>query len=264
MNTRLSTAGLRAHTLSLAVAAATAAMAGSASAEEWQWAVTPYVWTTDLGMSFSVADHELVDAEIAFDDLIEKVDGAAMVRVEGMRGQHGMSFDLFNVELVDTLATSLLNTPSTALNLDLGIGLTILDAAGVYDLNGADEGFKVIYGARVIEMRNDIDAIVSAGGFAVGTSSFDTTDRFVDGLVGFRFARELPHNLSYEVHVDVSTGDTELTWSAGPTVRYRFGDGHQYEVTAGYRMMDIDFETADPVEADMSMSGLSVGFRINF
>src|SRR5262247_3134156 len=99
MNTKLmSIAGLRAHTLSLAVAAATAAMAGNASAEEWQWAVTPYVWTTDLGMSLSVADRELVDTEIAFDDLIEKVDGAAMVRVEGMRGQHGMAFDLFNVE----------------------------------------------------------------------------------------------------------------------------------------------------------------------
>ena len=264
MNTKPNTAGLRAHTLSLAIAAATAAMAGSASAEEWNWAVTPYVWTTDLGMSLSVAERELVDTEIAFEDLIEKVDGASMIRVEGMRGRHGMSFDLFNVELVDKLATSLPNAPSTALDLDFGVGMTILDATGIYDLNGRDEGFSLLYGARVIEMRNDIDAILSDGGFAVGTRSFDTTDRFVDALVGFRFARELPHNLSYEVHVDVSTGDTELTWSAGPTLSYRFGDGHQYEVTAGYRMMDIDFETAEPVEADMSMSGLSVGFRINF
>ena len=264
MNTKLNNAGLRARTLSLAVAAATAAMAGTASAEEWNWAVTPYVWTTDLGMSLSVADRDLIDTEIAFDDLVEKVDGAAMVRVEGMRGHHGMSFDLFNVELADSPAASLSNAPSTLLNLDLGVGMTILDATGVYDLNGADEGFSLLYGARVIELRNDVDAILSDGGFAIGTRSFDSTDRFVDGLVGFRFARELPHNLSYEVHVDVSTGDTELTWSAGPTISYRFGDADQYEVTGGYRMMDINFETAEPVEADMSMSGLSVGFRINF
>jgi hypothetical protein len=35
-------------------------------------------------------------------------------------------------------------------------------------------------------------------------------------------------------------------------------------VTAGYRRMDIDFETAEPVDANMSMSGLSIGFRIDF
>jgi hypothetical protein len=264
MNTKLNTAALRAHTLSLAVAAATAAMAGSGSAEEWQWAVTPYVWTTDLGMSLSVADRELVDTEIAFDDLVEKVDGAAMVRVEGIRGHHGMAFDLFNVELADTPTVSLPNAPGTTLDFDIGVGMSILDATGVYDLNGSDEGFSVLYGARVIELRNDIDTILSNGGFAVGTRSFDSTDRFVDALVGFRLTRELPHNLSYEVAVDVSAGDTELTWSAGPTISYRFGEAHQYEVTGGYRMMDVNFETAEPVEADMSMSGLSVGFRINF
>jgi hypothetical protein len=265
MNTKLlNTTGLRAQTLSLAVAAATAAMAGNASAEEWQWAVTPYVWTTDLGMDLSVADRELVDTEIAFEDLVEKVDGAAMVRIEGMRGRHGMAFDLFNVELADAHAASPANAPGMSLNLDLGVGLSILDATGVYDLNGRDEGFSLTYGARVVELRNDVEATLRGNGMPIGARTFDSTDRLVDGLVGFRFARELPHGFHYEMHVDVSTGDTDLTWSAGPTVGYTFGDQDRYEVTAGYRRMDIDFETAEPLEADMSMSGVSVGFRINF
>jgi hypothetical protein len=259
----MSTGAVRAGTLSLAIAAATAAMTGNASAEEWQWSATPYVWTTDLAMGLSIADRQLVDAEVAFADLVEKLDGAAMVRIEGMRGQHGMAFDVFNVELADTLATPLPGT-STSLGLELGVGLTILDATGVYDARGDGNGFALLYGARVIEQRNEIDATLSGDGFTLGTRSFDATDRFVDGLVGFRYARELPHNFSYEVSADVSAGDTELTWSAGPTIGYRFGDGDRYEVTAGYRRMDIDFETAEPVDANMSMSGLSIGFRIDF
>jgi hypothetical protein len=75
---------------------------------------------------------------------------------------------------------------------------------------------------------------------------------------------ELRHNFSYGFAADVSTGDTELTWSAGPAIGYTFGDHDQYRVTAGYRRMDIDFETADPVEAELSMDGLLVGFRVDF
>jgi hypothetical protein len=261
----MNAAGLRTRTLSLAVAAATASIAGgSASAEEWRWSATPYLWATDLGIGLRLADRELVEAEIAFDDLLEKVDGGAMVRIEGLRGQHGMAFDLFNVELADTLGIELPGAPGGDLAVDMGVGLTILDAAGVYDLRGDRQGLSLVYGARVIEQRNDIDASLDRDGIALAGRSFDATDRFVDGLVGFRYVRELPHNFSYSFAADVSTGETELTWSAGPTIGYTFGDGDRYHVTAGYRRMDIDFETAEPVDADMSMSGLLLGFRVAF
>jgi hypothetical protein len=239
-------------------------MAGTASAEEWQWSVTPYVWATDLGMGLAVADRDIVDAEIAFEDLMEQVEAAAMVRVEGMRGQHGMAFDLFNVVLAETQSSEPPGAPGAALALDSTIGLTILDAKGVYDPRGDGKGFALVYGTRVIEQRNDIAATLSYAGTTLGSKSIDTTDRFVDGLVGFRYMRELPHDFSYGFAADVSAGGTELTWSAGPAIGYTFGDHDQYRVTAGYRRMDIDFETAEPVDADMSMSGLLIGFRLDF
>jgi hypothetical protein len=265
MNTKLTnTSGLRARTLSLAIAAATAAMAGAASAEEWQWSATPYVWATDLGMGLSIADRELVDTEIAFDELVEKLDSAAMVRVQGMRGEHGMAFDLFNVELVDSFSSPLPGQLGGDFAFDSSIGMTILDATGVYDPRGDGKGFSLIYGIRAIEQRNDIGVTLGLSGTTLASKSFDTTDRFVDGLVGFRYMRELPRNFSYGFAADVSTGGTELTWSAGPALGYTFGAREQYRVTAGYRRMDIDFETAEPVDADMSMDGLLLGFRIDF
>jgi hypothetical protein len=266
MNTRLTTsAPLRARSLSLAVAAATAALATTpASAEDWQWSATPYVWATDLGIGLSVAERELLDTEVAFDDLVEKLDSAAMVRIEGMHGRHGMAFDVFNVELVDARSFELPGAPSTDVAFDTSVGLSILDATGVYDPRGDGKGFSIVYGARVIEQRNEVGSTLSLDGTAIANRSYAATDRFVDGLVGFRYVRELPHNLSYGFAADVSTGGTELTWSAGPALGYTFGDRGRYRVTAGYRRMDIDFETADPVGADMSMDGLLLGVRIDF
>jgi hypothetical protein len=257
--------GPRARALSLAIAAATAAMAnGAAAAEQWQWSATPYIWATDLGVELTVVDRTLVDVDVPFEDLVDKLDSAAMVRIEGMRGEHGMAFDVFNVELIGNQTATLPRAPGADLTLDAGVGMTIIDATGVFDANGDGEGFSVVYGARVIEQRNDIDATLGIDGVGVASRSYDATDTFVDGLVGFRYVRDLPGNFSYGFAADVSTGETELTWSAGPTFGYTFGDDDRYEVTAGYRRMDIDFETAEHVDADMSMSGLLVGFRVEF
>jgi hypothetical protein len=175
-----------------------------------------------------------------------------------------MAFDLFNVEVVDSVAAPLPGQTGTDLTLDSTVGLTILDATGVYDPAGDGKGFSLVYGARVIEQRNDIDATLGYNGATLASKSIDATDRFVDGLVGFRYVRELPRNFSYGFAADVSTGETELTWSAGPAIGYTFGDREQFRVTAGYRRMDIDFETAEPIDADMSMDGLLIGFRIDF
>ena len=261
----IDTQALRTQALSLAVAAATAAMAsGTASAEEWQWSATPYVWATDLGIDIGVAGRGLVDAEIPFEDLVETLDSAALVRVEGMRGEHGMAFDLFNVELVDAHSVGLPGEGNAELALDTAIRLSIVDATGVYDAGADGQGFSLVYGLRAIEQRNEIDAALNYAGTTIATRSLDATDTLVDGLVGFRFVRELPHNFRYQFAADVSTGDTEYTWSAGPTIGYTFGNNDRYEVTAGYRHMVVDYDTPEHVDSDMSMSGLLVGFRINF
>jgi hypothetical protein len=266
MSTKLSsTEGLRARTLSLAVAAVTAAMAsGPAAAEEWQWSATPYLWATELGLNVTVADRGLVDAEIPFEDLVETIDAATLVRVEGMRGEHGMAFDLFNVELADDQTVELPGQANASLALDAAVRLTIVDATGVYDAGGDGKGFSLLYGARVIEQRNDIEASLRLGDLALDTRSYDATDTLVDALVGFRYSRELPHDFSYRFALDVSHGDTEYTWSAGPTIGYTFGAGDRYEVTAGYRHMVVKYDTEEHVESDMSMSGLLLGFRIDF
>jgi hypothetical protein len=174
-----------------------------------------------------------------------------------------MAFDLFNVELADSYGMELPGPAAGQLALDTGIGMTILDLAGVYNPKGDRTGFSMLYGARTIEQRNDVELALNVAGTSVGTRSFSATDTLVDGLVGVRYSRSLSPKLTYGFAADVSTGDTELTWSVGPALGYAFGENDRYRLTGGYRKMVVDFDTAESMDADLTMSGLLLAIRID-
>jgi hypothetical protein len=123
---------------------------------------------------------------------------------------------------------------------------------------------SLLYGMRVINQRNEMEATLIAGGEAAAMAAYEMDDTLTDALVGLRYAGDLPGRWSYEITADVSTGDTQLTWSVAPAIGYSFGDRDQFRLTAGYRHMTVDFDTRDPVDMDMSLSGLLVGFRYQF
>jgi hypothetical protein len=185
------------------------------------------------------------------------------VRAEGMLGRHGMAFDLFNVELAESHGIELPALPGSQLALETEAGMTILDLAGVYNPNGDRTGFSLLYGARTIEQRNDVELALNFAGTNVGTQSFSASDTLVDGLVGLRYSRSLSPKLTYGFAADVSTGGTELTWSAGPALGYSFGENNRYRLTGGYRKMVVDFDTAESIDADLTMSGLLLAIRID-
>ena len=247
-----------------AVTASSPAMADNV-ADEWKMSVTPYLWATDLGIDVSYADHEVVDVTLPFEDLLEDLETVAQLRVEAMRGQHGVAIDLFDVTLADEGASvDVPNGSGDSLVLDTENGMTILDLTGIYNPKADGTGVSVLYGMRVINQRNEIGATLVSGGEAAVSASYDLNDTFTDALVGLRYAGNLPKNWSYEITADMSSGDTELTWSVAPAIGYTFGDKDQFSVTAGYRHMLVDFETQEPVDMDMSLSGLLIGFRYQF
>jgi len=249
----------------ITAAAVALAIAGPAVADDWKWQVTPYLWATDLGIDVSFADRELVDATIPFDDLLEDLEMVTQLRAQAMRGEHGLSLDIFNVDLADNNdRVPLPEATGGELILDTQTGMTILDLAGRYDPQGDGHGLSLLYGARLINQRNEIDAEIELDGQTSATASYDSDDTFIDGLIGLRYAGRLPGRWSYELAADVSTGETDLTWSIEPTVGITFGDRDQYQFTAGYRHMLIDFDTTGATDMDMTLSGTLVGFRFAF
>jgi hypothetical protein len=82
--------------------------------------------------------------------------------------------------------------------------------------------------------------------------------------VGLRYDATLAGHWSYEIAADVSSGDTDFTWSVNPSLGYTFGQRQQYQVIAGYRHLVVQFDTAPAVDVQMTLSGFLAGFRFNF
>jgi hypothetical protein len=239
------------------------AASGPAAAEEWNFSVTPYLWATDVGVDVAVRDRTLVNTTIPFNDLLEDLQSAAILRADAMRGAHGIAIDLFDVTVADDGARMPLPDGSGAeLALDAEIGMTLLDVTGVYDPAGDGQGLAFRYGVRFVGQSEDIAATIE--GVPGATRHFVADDTYVDALVGFRYAGELPGRWSYELAADVSTGGTDLTWSLNPSIGYRFGADGQYRLLAGYRYLAVDFDTEPGVDMDMTLSGFLVGFRFAF
>jgi hypothetical protein len=247
------------------VAAIALAASGSAAADEWKYSVTPYVWATDVGIGVALRDRSLVDETIPFEDLLKDLESAAMLRAEATRGAHGMAIDLFDVTLADdTGRVAMPGSSGAEVALDAEIGLSLFDVEGIYDPRGDGQGFALLYGARIIEQREDVTAQLFAGDDLVASARKVADERYIDALVGLRYSGELGTRWGYELTADVSSGGTQMTWSASPSLYYRFGEQQQYRLTAGYRHLSVDYDTDPGIDSDMTMSGLLVGVRFDF
>jgi len=246
------------------VAALLVAGAASASAGDWKWTVTPYLWATDVGVDVAIDDRQVVDETIAFEDLVESVEAAAQLRIEAQRGAHGVMLDIFDVRLAEDPATLTLPSGAGEATISAEIGMSIVEAAGIYDPHGDQQGFALLYGARLLDQRAEIDARFDLTSGSTVSREFEPRDTLVDGMVGVRYTRRFAQRWSHESRVDVSAGGTELTWSAGSSLAYAFGKTGRYAVSAGYRRMVVDFKDDDATEVDMTLSGFVTGLRVAF
>jgi hypothetical protein len=56
------------------------------SQEPIQWSVTPYIWASDTKVDLTLRDQGLGGDQISFKDLLDVLDSAFMINVEGGRG----------------------------------------------------------------------------------------------------------------------------------------------------------------------------------
>ena len=237
--------------------------ATEARAQGWRWTLTPYVWTTDVGMDVKLKDKSIVSETIAFTDLIEDLDAAMQIRIEGQNGAHGIFADLFFVGLSKEAQRFQLPNGTTG-TIAPSMRMSILDAAGTFNPRGNQQGFTLLYGTRIMVERVEIETTFDAPPSTSIPASQDTKDTLVDALIGARYSRRLFSRWSVTAHADASAGATEYTWSAGSDLAYNFGAADRFAITAGYRRMDVQFKSELPIENRMTMSGFVGGFRMAF
>ncbi len=244
-----------------ALALTTFAGLGAAQDDEWNWNLTPYAWATDVAFDAELGGRQVVSETIPVEDLLEDIDLTFQGRVEAQRGAHGVLLDLFYVSMSDEVNGLALPKGAGTADLDWRLDMTIADVAGIYDPAGDRRGISFLYGARIIDQRVQVDAdfTTSSGSSA---EHYETGETLIDALVGLRFREDLTSNLSFQTELDASSGGTDYTWSAFPSLNYSFGGG-RYALVAGYRHMTIAFEEEGDLDGEMSLSGPLFGVRVS-
>ena len=74
-------------------------LASSSYAEDWAWALTPYGWV--VGVEVDTGLEEPSGGSNNFDDIIDKLDFAALVHFEGQKNRLGFLVDVQYLQLSD-------------------------------------------------------------------------------------------------------------------------------------------------------------------
>ncbi|MDH5833565.1 hypothetical protein [Luteimonas kalidii] len=239
-----------------AFALAGLAASAAAPAEEgqgWDWMVEPYAWAASIGTDLrTITPPTDADNETSFSDILDKLDGVFMVRVEGRNDDYGMFADFIYLGLAQGKQRRVLSTES---DLDT----RLLDAAFSFRLSeDRDAGLDVYAGIRYIDV--DLATRFTPDNPVFQPRTLDVGNTYVDLLLGARYAWRLSDRWGLTLRGDASVGDTDGTWSTSVMAHYRTRHGAWL---LGYRYLDAEFGNGN-VDVDLNLSGPLVGYGFRF
>lgn len=252
------------------IGALVAAALGSspAAASEWDWTVAPYVWLADVGTRFSIHDQDVLENEVDVEDILDDLDFSIQMRMEGQRGRNGVFLDLSYLDFGDDDKTQPLgNAPGSELVVHGDLEQTFIDAGGIYNPRGDGLGFALLYGARIIDVDEELDIRIDTPAGPTPTRRVSGSGTLYDGLVAARYLGQLGERWLVLAKADASTGGSEFTWGGVLDFGYKLGQSNRYTLIAGYRYLKIELQEDDEraeVESRLTMSGLHTGLVVRF
>lgn len=224
-------------------------------AAQWRFETTPFLWAS--GMDGSITVRQFTgDLDIGLGDLLDEVDGALMLPVEGRNGRWGIGFEIIYVNISDQEVGI------------RGVGMSdfqannrIIELAPRYTVFSLGHtSLDVLAGGRYMRIDNSL--------FLVNDSFPSLTlllnESYIEPLLGLR-TRTAFRRWTFLAHGDVGGFNvgSEITWQALGWVGYRFS--RQLTLRGGYRVLDIDFEEDDEAfRYDLAIKGLMIGASFSF
>lgn len=239
----------------LSSALAIAAFSPSAQASgDWEWIVAPYLWGPSVSTDLRTTEPPEggASSDRAFSDIIDKLEGAFEIHIEGQGETFGVFADFTYLGLGDTRQFERFSS-------DSDLDARLFDAAAVWSPGpGAYHGWELFGGLRYL----DVDATLRFDPVnpIFSSTTFDAGDSFSDFLVGARYHWKLGERWGMSLRGDTSFGDTEGTWSASATASYRTNNGAWF---FGYRHLSVELETGN-TNTDLTLSGPLVGYGFRF
>jgi len=261
------------------IAATTLALAGALSAapseaDDWQFAVTPYVWLPNIegtGDFATPPDGEgRPDVEVGPVDYLERLEFALMLAGEARKGNWSLRTDLVYVDFGHQHSSVRSVTgPGGVVEFPVNTGTTTsLDGLewqgtlGYVLVSSPHVSFEILGGFRYLDIRFDLDWEFDAPLNLLPQSGHSSQDVTLwDAIVGAhgRFTFGDGHWF-IPYHVDIGAGDSDLTWQLLTGVGYAFSWG---DLLLDYRHLEYDQKHGDLLQG-MRLSGPAVGVAFRF
>jgi len=251
--------------LSTLIAGAAAALfAGPAvaqSSDDWKFQAGIYVWlpTIDGTTAFPPSDGGS-GAGIDIDAIIENLKAAFMGSFDARRGQFGVFTDVAYVDIGDSKsgarALSIGGVPLPA-DVSGNVGFDIKGwawtLAGLYQaVKRPDASLDVIGGVRLLDLKDTLNwtltGNVDSVALADRTGARGDSLQNWDGIIGVRgrIAFGVGRKWFAPYHLDIGTGESDLTWQAMVGLGYSFGFG---DVLAAWRYLDYNMKSGETIES---------------
>lgn len=237
----------------ISIALGVASIAAPAAANEWDWSVAPYTWASSIRSDIQTSRPPINgSSEMHFADILDKLDGAFQVHVEGGGDKFGVFADFTYLGISDTRTG---NFATTKTDLDT----RLFEAAWVWKIGGQrDQGFDVFGGIRFIDA--DLKVEINPENPQLSGRVLDVGDNYLDAMFGGRYTWATADRWRVTARTDITTGQTEGTWSASLMAGYQARHGTWL---LGYRHLDVELESAG-VRTDLTMTGPVLGYAFTF
>lgn len=233
------------------VATALCAATSASAADGWDWSITPYIWAPSISVDLNTTVPP-TGSDTAFADIIDKIEGAFLMHVEGQGDSFGMFGDVVYLGLGDDHDHARVRTST---DLDA----LLFEAAAVWNPGeGRNRGIDAFAGLRYLDV--DLKVQVDPANPDFDTARLDLGESYADFMIGARYTWELSERWGLTVRGDGSFGQTDGTWGASATVQYRMEHGAW---VLGYRHLDIALEPRDN-RSELILSGVTFGYSFIF
>ena len=244
---------IRFHAPALLALSLACAFPQAAAASDWDWVVAPYLW--GAGIDTELDTHlppPGTGPEVNFEDLVDGLDGAFQIHIEGQGDRWGTFADFTYLGLQSSEERAAFDTEG-----DLDVRL--FELAAVW--SPGDErfsGLDVFAGLRHVDA--DLTVEFDPVNPAFQTTTIDTDASFNDFMLGARYTFPLSERWKLTLRGDGSWGDTAGTWNGSAVVAYATKHGAW---GFGYRVLTGNFED-DDADLEIRMSGFEVGYGFRF
>ena len=240
--------------LAMLVMLIAAPAARAQDADGFNWSITPYIWATETTVDLTFRDADIGAGEISFSDLLDVLDAAFMIHVEGGRGNWSAFGDLTYLKTSDS-------TERTALVVDSNSEQLFLDAAAAWWPGGVGSNLSLFGGLRYSGFDDRYAFRLIINNAPVGERR--STKDYYDALIGLRYRFDLSERWALLTRADTSFGDSEGTVLLQANLAWTVGKRQQNRILFGYQYKTAEFRDAD-LRLDFDYQGPMAGFNFRF